>query len=199
MEYLVTIYDPANDDKLSSLFEIDRKGDGVTRIEAILWHPEMAENYCAYYDFQPVLTDALLDVVIYQPFSTEPSSDEPTIWNAPDVAQLRASLVGRIAAAKARLRPQGPNQWKTNSERKARLEQAGVTDQKWYDFTDDALQRLREHQVIDLDVIEAKREIMERSRAASQRRSQAPRGLTQKASRLDMYRHLAEKGRRSSN
>lgn len=205
MEVLIAKLDP-----MLRRFMVAREVErgGSTILELCLVPQDALEWRAAEYQIDPAETDLLMDVVLYE---TElPRVEEtPVLYTVETVDEARDIHVGRIKELKARIRPQA-NQWKTNAQRLARLRSAGAPMEEWEPFlTDDALQNIRDQHLMELDVVEEKRLMVEQRRQRIRQRNggvelmpgqgtTAPR-LASGGRRVDAFRAMRTLGQKGKN
>lgn len=150
-------------------------GNGGTLLYLLTIPQDTLEWRAAEYLIEPSDTDLLLDVVLYEAFLPSEPDGIPMLMKASTVDEARDYHVGQVMAAKTKMRPQGPNRWKQNPQRVARLEAAHPElALDWKSFlTDDALQPIRDkHDMADEVLVEKASLIAEtRDRMSSRRKA----------------------------
>lgn len=205
MEVLITKLDPERD-RFMIAREVDRGGSTI--LELCLVPRDALEWRAAEYQIDPPDTDLLMDVVLYE---TElPRTEEiPVLYTAETIDEAREVHVGRVKELKERIRPQA-DQWKTNAQRLARLRAAGAPMEEWEPFIrDDALAYIRELHLMDRDVLEEKRLMVEQRRQRVQQRGRGvelmPGGgpmdlrLAPGARRVDVFRAMRTLGQKGQS
>lgn len=138
--------------------ELTDQETGETHLNMLVFPEDAMEWRAAEYQIEPSETDLLMDVVLYELFIPRVEGELPILLTAPTIKDARLQHIDRVMAVKEKLRPQGPNKWKTNPQRLARLDVASPQLKvEWAaDLTTDALQSVRDNHVMEPEVLEEK-------------------------------------------
>lgn len=129
-----------------------------------IFPPETLEWRAAEYGIDPSDVDTLLDVVLAEPYDTEPAP----LWQAPDRETARAALLDRVSARKASA-PAARNALPDRASRVAALRTAGVGPDWQAAAEEEPRGALRRLVTVDPEVVAVMAEHVDRTRVALQR------------------------------
>lgn len=158
MEVLSVIHDSGR-----RAFKLAQEVDGS--LIQFTFPEDTLEWRAAEYQILPTEVDLLMDIVLYERFIEE-EPGRPDLWTATTTEEARERYVAKVMEAKQRNRPAGPNSWRTQAQRIARLKESGLP-QFWLDpvTDDDALKPIRDNHVMDLPVLAEKALMVEVQRS----------------------------------
>lgn len=157
MEILATKHVPVKGE-FRMIRELTDPETGETQLNLLVMPEDTMEWRAAEYQIEPSETDLLMDIVLYEMFIPRGEDPLPLLLTAPTIKDARLQHIDLVMQVKEKLRPQGPNKWKTNPERLARLDAANPQLKvAWAaDLTPDALQSLRDNHVMEHEVLQEK-------------------------------------------
>lgn len=167
MEVLSVIHDPRR-----KAFKLAQEVDGL--LVQFTFPEDTLEWRAAEYHILPTEVDLLLDIVLYERFIEEEPGQMPDLWTAPTTDDARDRHVAKVMAVKQSKRPAGPNSWRTQPQRIARLKESGLP-QFWLDpvADDDALKPIRDNHIMDLPVLAEKALLVQQQRDKFKAQSEA--------------------------